>query len=173
MTRRTWIAAATAAAFTPLLFLAGCGGDDNDLVFVVPMNAANEIPAPQGNPQATGTARVTVSEDGSTIIADITTTGNFTSGVTAGHIHIITQPNGTGPVVFPLFNRANDGTWSGHVVKSFSAADFPAGGFPGIPTFADAVNMIRAGNAYVNFHTELNPAGEIRGNLRVHPQGTT
>jgi hypothetical protein len=179
MNRRKWLAGIAVAALTPVLFLAGCGGDDDDnggignpLVFLVSLTAGQEIPAPQGNPTATGTAQVSVSEDGSTITAVINTTvTGFTSDVTAGHIHIITNPNGTGPVVFPLFNRTTDGAWTGHVTRTFTAADFPVGGFPGIPTFADAVAQIRAGNGYVNFHTVLNPAGEIRGDLEIHNQG--
>jgi hypothetical protein len=141
------------------------GGGGGDLVFNAAMNAANEIPAPSGNPQATGTAMVTVMEDGSSVALDVTTTGEFTSNVTAAHIHIITQPNNTGPVVFGFFSAAADGAWTGHVAKTFTAANFPAGGVAGIATYEDAIAMLRAGKGYVNIHTGTNGAGEIRGNL--------
>jgi hypothetical protein len=34
-----------------------------------------------------------------------------------------------------------------------------------VPTFADAVAAILAGNTYINVHTSLNPSGEIRGQV--------
>ena len=40
----------------------------------------------------------------------------------------------------------------------------------GINTFADAVQAIVGGNAYVNVHTTANGGGEIRGQLAVFEQ---
>lgn len=39
---------------------------------------------------------------------------------------------------------------------------------PGVPltSLADLVDVIRAGGAYVNVHTSVNPSGEIRGQIR-------
>jgi hypothetical protein len=37
----------------------------------------------------------------------------------------------------------------------------------GIVTFADALQAIAGGNAYVNVHTSTFPGGEIRGQLAV------
>ncbi|MBW3625467.1 MAG: CHRD domain-containing protein [Armatimonadetes bacterium] len=176
MNRRTWLAAAvTMAALTPTLFLAGCGGDDDDddLILDAILSAANEIPAPQGNPQVTGTTVVTVSEDRSTITVDVNTAGSFTSPVTGAHIHVITNANGTGPVIFPLFNATQQGNWPGQLRRILTQADFtPAGG---VETFQQAIDQILNNNTYVNIHTQLNPAGEIRGNLRLrsHHQGET
>ncbi len=178
MNRRALLAAAFAvAALTPVL-ISGCGSDDDDggnqLTFATGVGAGQEIPQPTGNPTANGNATLRVSDDGSTIFLDAVINGGaFTSAVTAAHIHIITNANGTGPVVFPLFNSSGGATFTipGEIHASFTAADYPPGGIVGIGSFADAVALIRQGLSYINFHTTVNPSGEIRGNFNVHNQG--
>jgi hypothetical protein len=72
----------------------------------------------------------------------------------SSHIH-----NGAvgqnGPVVFDLTDRfTNNGTFF-YVTNEFTA---------------DLANVIKAGNAYVNIHTDKNPAGEIRGQFTATPE---
>ena len=63
----------------------------------------------------------------------------------------------SGPVLFNLAG-ANVASASG----TLTAADLnPASGV----TFADAVNAILGGNAYIQVHTVAVPAGEVRGQL--------
>ena len=172
MNRRSWMAAIAVAALTPTLFLAGCGGDDDDDDFdlFANLSAAQEIPPPQGNPPATGTATVTINEDRTQLEVRVQTTGAFTSPVTAAHIHVITNPNRTGPIVFPLFNAQTQGQWSNQIHLTLTEANFTQS--TGVATFQDAINQILAGNSYVNIHTTLNGPGEIRGDLVLdHDQG--
>ena len=89
---------------------------------------------------------------------------NLPTGTTASHIHV--GPKGiSGPVVidFPIGRGI-----TGDTTLKFRVHDGPAF-HPrpdiGIVTFADAIQAIVGGNAYVNVHTTANPGGEIRGQL--------
>ncbi|HEV2733579.1 MAG TPA: CHRD domain-containing protein, partial [Longimicrobiaceae bacterium] len=70
----------------------------------------------------------------------------------AGHIHVVGQPGGTGPVVLMLLSGSNAG-------KQFEVS--------GTATNAALANALLADpdNYYVNLHTTAFPAGAIRGNL--------
>lgn len=73
------------------------------------------------------------------------------SGLTpsAGHLHRTTLANGNGPVAVPFANLTSP------IIGTTS-------------TFTQArVDSIVAGQWYVNLHTAANPAGEIRGDIRV------
>ena len=89
---------------------------------------------------------------------------NLPTGSTASHIHV--GPKGlSGPVVidFPIGRGI-----TGDTTLNFRVHDGPAfHARPeiGINTFADALQAIVGGNAYVNVHTSANPGGEIRGQV--------
>ena len=73
------------------------------------------------------------------------------SGITpvAGHLHRITLPNGNGP------NLINFASLASPIIGTTS-------------TLAQSrVDSMVAGQWYVNLHTAANPAGEIRGDIRV------
>jgi hypothetical protein len=93
---------------------------------------------------------------------------NLPTGSTASHIHI--GPKGaSAPVVidFPIgTGRTGDFTLAFRVRDG---AAFHARPEIGINTFADAIQAIAGGNAYVNVHTSGFPGGEIRGQLAVDP----
>lgn len=91
---------------------------------------------------------------------------NLPTGSTASHIHLGSKAT-SNPVAinFPIgAGRTGDFT------LNFRVHDGPAF-IPrpeiGIVTFADALQAIAAGNAYVNVHTTTFPGGEIRGQLTV------
>jgi hypothetical protein len=90
---------------------------------------------------------------------------NFSTGTTAGHIHV--APKGiSGPVVinFPIpTGRTGDLPLTFRV----GASAFVPRPEIGIATMADAIQAIVGGNSYVNIHTSQFPAGEIRGQLTV------
>ena len=75
------------------------------------------------------------------------------SGLTpsGGHLHRISQANGTGPVMvpFPTASLASPIIGS-YTIPQQSQLDSITGGF-----------------WYVNLHTAANPAGEIRGDIKV------
>lgn len=93
---------------------------------------------------------------------------NLANGSTASHIHV--GPKGvSGPVVidFPIGSGR-----TGDFTLTFRVHDGPAfHARPeiGINTFADALQSIAGGNAYVNIHTTGFPGGEIRGQLSPAP----
>jgi hypothetical protein len=82
--------------------------------------------------------------------------------VTQAHIHVGAE-GVNGPVIFWLFDPATDGPFTSPVTGTLTAADLVQAG--GINTFAQALEAIRDGNTYVNVHTVVYPAGEIRGQI--------
>ena len=105
----------------------------------------------QGDLAATGTATITVNPGQSRVCWEITTGDDFTQGTTSivgAHIHVGASTT-TGPVVVPL-TAIIDGTTTG-------CADVTR-------QLADAIRKTPA-NYYVNVHTNLFPAGAIRGQL--------
>lgn len=106
----------------------------------------------QGDLTATGTARIIVNPGQSRVCWEITTGDDFTAGTTlivGAHIHVGASTT-TGPVVVPL-TATIDGTSTGcaNVTREL----------------ADAIRKTPE-NYYVNVHTNLFPAGAIRGQLR-------
>jgi hypothetical protein len=88
---------------------------------------------------------------------------NLPSGVTASHIHVGASQT-AGPVVVnfaPPTTASNDFGFSGTVKDT----EFVLRPDAGIRTADDMFQAILGGNAYVNVHSQANPAGEIRGQL--------
>ena len=82
-------------------------------------------------------------------------------GVTQGHIHS-GEKGVNGPVVVTLFNYNNtqDGVSENGTISS-SNLEGPLQG----KAVADLISAMKNSTTYVNFHTEQNPEGEIRGQL--------
>jgi hypothetical protein len=76
----------------------------------------------------------------------VTTTG--VNG-TAAHIHMAAM-GADGPVIVPLTKTA-DGVWSVPAGAKFTDPQYDA---------------LKAGNTYVNVHSDANKGGEIRGQLK-------
>jgi hypothetical protein len=87
---------------------------------------------------------------------------NFPSGLTASHIHV--GAAGTaGPVVIDFAPQIIG--VSGPFQLSGTTKNFTARPAQGIRSMEEMMIAIAAGNAYVNVHSQANPAGEIRGQL--------
>lgn len=99
--------------------------------------------------------------------------------VTQGHIHIA-QPSVNGSIVVWLCQTATnvdptglapqcpqEGTVSGTITAANVIAGSMAGQQLTAGDLAEVIRAIRAGNAYVNIHTNLSGGGEIRGQLRA------
>jgi hypothetical protein len=82
-------------------------------------------------------------------------------GVTKGHIHSGVQAQ-NGPIVVTLFNL--DSPQNAVPQNGNFTADDLEGPMEG-KTTADLMAAMKNGSTYVNFHTEKNPNGEIRGQL--------
>lgn len=104
---------------------------------------------------ASGSATVTISDDGSSITYSVTYSG-LSGDLAASHIHL--GASGTnGGILFPLAHGPSP--FSG----TLTSADLTATG--DVSTYEQALAAIRAGNTYVNLHTAANAGGEIRGQL--------
>jgi hypothetical protein len=130
--------------------------------FVAALTAAEETPAFLTG--ASGSATLNI--EGAEITVTLTVF-NLPSATTAAHIHV--GPRGiAGPVVidFPITTGV-----TGDLEQTFRlrASAFRSRPEIGIVTFADAIQAILTGNAYVNVHTVAHGAGEIRGQLTVRP----
>jgi len=85
--------------------------------------------------------------------------------VTAAHIHM-GEKGKNGPSVVVLFNGPQKaGKFSGKLSEGMITVDDLSGPLKGKPLRA-LVQMIDAGDAYVNVHTEKHPDGEIRGQIK-------
>jgi hypothetical protein len=152
MRRAALIAVLLAAAF------GGACSSDGDLTFFeAVLSPDNEVPPRASG--ASGVARFTF--DGTTFTY-IVLAANF-NNYTMGHIHS-GAAGVNGPVrvtLLPVQTPALSITQGTLVESSFTAANVS-----GID-FATLMEEMRAGTAYVNFHTTAYPGGEIRGQVRL------
>jgi Cu/Zn superoxide dismutase len=128
------------------------------------LNGGEETPTPILS-GAVATAEVAVDATNQEIAVQMRVF-NLPTGSTASHIHI--APKGvTGPVVidFPI-GRGVTGDFNLNF-RVHDGAAFHARPEIGINTFADALQAIAGGQAYVNIHTTAFPGGEIRGQLSI------
>jgi hypothetical protein len=139
------------------LAAAGCSQGSDDLtIWQADLSPANEVPARPT--AASGTAGLAF--DGTTVTYSVEL--HNISSVLFGHIHS-GAAGVNGPVRVFLFPGPTTGAVDGVLVQgSFTAADMR----PGI-TFEQLIAEMRAGTAYVNFHTTVYPAGEVRGQTRL------
>jgi hypothetical protein len=150
--KRVSLALAAAALISlPAMVLAA------DQTFTARLTTEAEVPDLETPSDASGKASVTIVDDGT--IEYMVSYQDLTGDAVASHIHF--GPTGeAGPVMIPLEHGASP--FSG----SFSEADFvPVEDGP--QTYDEALAAIRDGVAYVNIHTQANPAGELRGQLRA------
>jgi CHRD domain-containing protein len=153
-----------AAALTLVVGLAGFGCNDateNLEVFRADLAGSNEVPARSTG--ATGTAGFTF--DGTTIrfsveVDDLTTF--------MGHIHS-GSAGVNGPVrtwLYPVNGNAPGTDTTITDKRVFVEGTITAADVSGI-SFDQLVSEMRAGTAYVNFHSRTYPGGEIRGQVRL------
>jgi hypothetical protein len=148
MRRRVLFLAATLAMVALLAIAAPAYGEGRP--FSTTLTGAAEVPGP-GDPNASGTARITLNQGQGEVCFDLSWAG-IDGTVTAAHIHI--GPAGVaGDVVVPLFAGAFAGT--------DSASACVAGVSEGL------IKAIRhdPANYYVNIHSDVFPAGAVRGQL--------
>jgi hypothetical protein len=143
----------TGTALGLSLAIAGAAGARSEATRVqitAAMNAADERPAPKGDVGAargTFTATLTKTDSGATMTWRLEFS-NLSGPANAAHVHV--GPRGTpGPVRIPLCAPCTSGaTGTANVDAAVLAA-------------------IQSDGAYVNVHTSLNPAGEIRDQVSL------
>lgn len=141
----------------------GCGSSDEQpqpKVFNLSLATANETPpCADAGTAATGTAKVTIPNDNSSVTVEVSYSG-LSGPATASHLHSGTAA-APGPVVLP-FGEPLDSPFT----KTLTAADYVAttGAPPDFGTFVTALKA--GGGGYVNVHTAACKAGEIRGEVQ-------
>lgn len=130
--------------------------------FTATLTPGAEVPPVTCEADCSGSASVTISDDETSIDYEVTFENLSDENTpSAAHIHF-GGADVSGPVMIPF--EVGPSPFSG----TFNEADYVAE--DGIPaTWAEALDAIRDGDAYVNVHTATNPGGEIRGQLDALP----
>jgi CHRD domain-containing protein len=122
---------------------AGCAGKSSGSKSNVSLSGGQEVPPV--NTSASGHGTISVASD-RTVSGSVTTSG--VAG-TAAHIHQAAMGQ-NGPVIVPL-TKTGDSKWTVPAGARLTEAQYDA---------------YRAGNLYVNVHSDANKGGEVRGQLR-------
>lgn len=137
--RRTFLAMGSAIA---ILVATGVGVASAADIMVM-LGGSQEVPPVTSS--ATGSGKITIGDDKS-VSGSVTTTG--VAG-TAAHIHMAAT-GANGPVIVPL-TKSGDNGWAVAPGAKLTDAQYDA---------------FKAGNLYVNVHSEGNKGGEIRGQIK-------
>ena len=119
----------------------------SDLIITARLSGANEVPAVVTD--AVGVATIHFNED-KTVATLNATVSNLSSAFTGAHIHI-GRPGENGDVLIPLNEDYNNGRLTASIIDLDKAL----------------LSQFINGELYLNIHTENNPAGELRGNLKL------
>ena len=127
------------------------GGSMMGQPFQVTLSGDNEVPPVTTD--ATGSATVTLMGDTMTVNGDFSGLSSPVIEIagSSGHIHMGAAGE-NGDVIFPLNVSADSDKTSG--IFSLSTTLSP-----------DQVSAFEAGDLYINFHTQMNQGGEIRGQI--------
>jgi hypothetical protein len=115
------------------------------------------------NTPAKGEAKFTLSDDGkqmsfTLVVRDI-------ENPVAAHIHLGKSGKDGAPLANLFSGPKREGKFRGNLSQSSIAANDLTGDLKG-KTIANLVALIKSGDAYVNVHTDSNPNGEIRGQIK-------
>jgi hypothetical protein len=148
MRRRVLFLAASLGVVAMLATAAPALGEGRP--FSTALTGAAEVPGP-GDPDASGTAFVSLNQGLGEVCFDLSWAG-IDGTVTAAHIHV-GAATVAGPVVVPLFSGA------------FAGTDSASGCVLGVSE--ELIKAIRQDpeNYYVNIHSDVFPAGAVRGQL--------
>ena len=148
MRRRVLFLAATLGMVAMLAIGAPAYGQGRP--FSTTLTGAAEVPGP-GDPDASGTALIALNQGQGEVCFDLSWAG-IDGTVTAAHIHV-GAAGVAGDVVVPLFTGSLAGT------------DSASGCVSGVSE--ELIKAIRQNPAsyYVNIHSDVSPAGAVRGQL--------
>ena len=146
------------------------------LTYIASLSGANQTPPVATT--ATGFATLTV--NGDTLSIAETFSGLTGGPATVSHLHCCALPGSNSApasAVFPGFPAGTSGTYSATFnlldPAFYSAAFLPASGGTAAGAEAALIAGLNSGQAYVNIHDVVSPAGEIRGNFTVTPEPGT
>ncbi len=125
------------------------------------MSTAQEVPPPVGS-SATGSINASYNKTSKTLTYTVTWQGLTSDSIRGMHIHGPADP-GFAAGILQSFSASSASNTSGYPLKA-------SGSYSG-SVFADGVVIkeeeLLANKYYINIHTKLNPAGEIRGQLTL------
>ena len=132
------------------------------------LSGFDEVPSVSST--GSGELKLKVHQDAEMVEYDLSYENLEGTTTTAAHIHLGQEGVNGGVMVFFCGGggrpacTATSGTFSG----TFDAADVVGPAAQGIAAgeFAEVLRAIRAGNVYVNVHTNKHPGGEIRGQVK-------
>ena len=145
-------------------------------IFSAVLDGSQEVPTPSGS-SATGNATLVLSDDEQSLTYVITTIGldfaaqtaDTSDDVTRAHIHNAAAGS-NGPIVFGFIDPSDD---TDDFVLTFVASTLTAT-MTGVWDAGDSgeslsafVAALRAGELYINVHTNAFPGGEIRGQIEA------
>lgn len=156
----------TGFALTALLYVGpGVQADGGHGQFKMRLHGFNEVPAVS----STGSGEFSARIRGDVIDWELSYTELEGTTTTAAHIHFGQQDVNGGVSAFLCGGTtppctAGSGIFSG----TLTAADIAGPAVQGINTgeIMELISAMRAGNTYVNVHTNKYPGGEIRGQIR-------
>lgn len=150
--------------------LVGCSEDTPAEVapplvsFRAALTGGEEVPSVTTT--ASGTSQFTLSRTNDTLFVNITVNG--LSNVRFGHFHTGARGVNGGVVAFLVDPPTLAGVQNGRIGKQFITAADLSGTLANQP-FSALLDQMRAGNIYVNLHTDANPGGELRGQVALVP----
>ena len=140
----------------------GCGlygigvPSSDDTEFIATLSGGVERPDPVDT-EATGSGTFSLNDDETELTYSISATG-LTGDVIAAHFHFAADgAAGSGPPIFTITDSVVSDGMGGATAEGIW------------PLSADDVRDLRLLYIYVNFHTDANTGGEIRGNLVPAP----
>jgi hypothetical protein len=146
-------------------FLAASGAGAAEQVYTAKLDGASEVPKTQS--KSTAEATFTVSPDGGKIAYTLNV--HDLGDITMAHIHLGTVGK-NGPVVVWLYPASGKPTLvKGQENGELATGEITAASLRGPEKdkpLSVLVKAIQAGDAYVNIHTVLHKAGEIRGQIK-------
>jgi hypothetical protein len=129
--------------------------------FKAKLAGSDEVPSVKT--KAKGEVKFKLSSDGKELsyMLDVKNIEN----ATAAHIHRGMKGKNGAPVANLFTGPKKENNFSGELSKgTLTTADL-SGDLMG-KSIADLVQLIKSGEAYVNVHTDANPNGEIRGQIK-------
>ena len=150
--------------------VATVASDDDVTILTASLRGANEVPAINSDGRAS--FRAVIHENGSITFTE--TFSGLTSNAIFSHIHFGEVHVSGGVMIWlcggggqPACPASTSGTISGTI----TAANVTGPTSQGITAgdLASALRAVRQGAGYVNLHSVNFPAGEVRGQVIVHP----
>ena len=144
-----------------LVMVAGvASAEAQTMNFTALLSGGNEVPGVVSGSGGTATVSLNTATKAVTYRIDVY---NMPSGTTQAHFHV-GAPGVSGPVVVNfsvVTNVSNDFSISG----TATAADLVPRTAQGIGSWDDFIQALTLGQVYANVHSQVNPSGEIRGQV--------